>query len=137
MRRTPRRPRIALLIVLGLVGLLGLVPQLAVAKSQLPFHAELLGGGPGGPPPVLCGPALLCIAIADRGHATHLGTVSDVGQVIVDLASQPGPTPGCHTNTRTALFTGAMSQLVEQWLSGRLGDDVDAVVDHALARILG
>jgi hypothetical protein len=104
---TQRHRRTSLLALIGLVALLGITPQLAIAKAQVPFYAELLGGGTGGPPPVLCGPALLCIATADSGHATHLGAVSDVGQVIVDLASQPGPTPDCHTNTRTALFTGA------------------------------
>jgi hypothetical protein len=102
---TQGRRRTSLPALIGLLALLGVTPQLASAKSEVPFYAELLGGG--GPPPVLCGPALLCIAIADNGHATHLGRVSDVGQVIVDLASQPGPTPDCHTNTRTALFTGA------------------------------
>lgn len=35
-----------------------------------------------------------------------------------------------------ALFTGAMTELVVQWLAGRLGDDVDAVTDFALERVM-
>jgi AcrR family transcriptional regulator len=35
-----------------------------------------------------------------------------------------------------ALFTGAMTELVVQWLAGRIGDDVDAVTDYALERVL-
>lgn len=36
-----------------------------------------------------------------------------------------------------AMFTGAMAELAQQWLAGNLGDDLDAVVDHALDRVLG
>jgi AcrR family transcriptional regulator len=35
-----------------------------------------------------------------------------------------------------ALFTGAMTELVQQWLTGRLGSDLDAVLDFALKRVL-
>lgn len=35
-----------------------------------------------------------------------------------------------------AIFTGAMAELVQQWLAGSLGDDLDAVVDHAV-RLVG
>jgi AcrR family transcriptional regulator len=35
-----------------------------------------------------------------------------------------------------AMFTGAMAELAQQWLAGNLGDDLDAVVDHALTRVL-
>ncbi len=35
-----------------------------------------------------------------------------------------------------AIFTGAMAELAQQWLTGSLGDDLDAVVDHAIALIL-
>jgi AcrR family transcriptional regulator len=35
-----------------------------------------------------------------------------------------------------ALYTGALTELVHQWLAGRLGSDLDSVVDYALARIL-
>jgi hypothetical protein len=29
-----------------------------------------------------------------------------------------------------------MAELAQQWLAGNLGDDLDAVVDHAIALIL-
>ena len=32
-----------------------------------------------------------------------------------------------------AIFTGAMAELAQQWLAGTLGDDLDVVVDQALA----
>lgn len=35
-----------------------------------------------------------------------------------------------------ALYTGALTELVHQWLAGRLGTDLDLVVDYAMARIL-
>jgi AcrR family transcriptional regulator len=35
-----------------------------------------------------------------------------------------------------ALYTGALSELVRQWWAGRLGSDLDSVVDYALDRIL-
>lgn len=35
-----------------------------------------------------------------------------------------------------AMYTGAMAELAQQWLTGHLGDDLDAVVDHALALVL-
>jgi AcrR family transcriptional regulator len=35
-----------------------------------------------------------------------------------------------------AIFTGAMAELAQQWLTGNLGDDLDAVVDNALALVL-
>jgi AcrR family transcriptional regulator len=31
-----------------------------------------------------------------------------------------------------AMYTGAMAELAQQWLSGNLGDDLDAVVEHAV-----
>jgi AcrR family transcriptional regulator len=35
-----------------------------------------------------------------------------------------------------ALYTGAMTELVRQWLTGHLGSDLDAVIDQALKRVL-
>ena len=35
-----------------------------------------------------------------------------------------------------ALFTGAMTELVLQWLTGTLDDDLDAVAEHAAERVL-
>ena len=38
--------------------------------------------------------------------------------------------------TGAAMYTGAMAELAQQWLAGHLGDDLDAVVDHALRLFL-
>ena len=35
-----------------------------------------------------------------------------------------------------ALFTGAMAELAQRWLTGALGSDLDVVVDHALGFVL-
>jgi AcrR family transcriptional regulator len=35
-----------------------------------------------------------------------------------------------------AMYTGAMAELAQEWLAGRLGDDLDAVVDHAVRLVL-
>ncbi|CAN5287885.1 TetR/AcrR family transcriptional regulator [soil metagenome] len=40
------------------------------------------------------------------------------------------------TQIAAALYTGAMTELAQQWVSGNLGDDLDAVVKHAV-RMLG
>jgi hypothetical protein len=34
------------------------------------------------------------------------------------------------------MYTGAMTELAQQWVSGNLGDDLDAVVEQA-ARLSG
>lgn len=36
------------------------------------------------------------------------------------------------TQVGAAMFTGAMAELAQQWLAGHLGDDLDAVVEHAI-----
>jgi AcrR family transcriptional regulator len=35
-----------------------------------------------------------------------------------------------------ALYTGALTELVHQWLAGALGSDLDSVVDHTIDRVL-
>jgi AcrR family transcriptional regulator len=40
------------------------------------------------------------------------------------------------THVAAALYTGAMTELAQQWVSGSLGNDLDAVVKHAV-RMLG
>lgn len=35
-----------------------------------------------------------------------------------------------------AMYTGAMAELAQQWLAGRLGTDLDAVVEHAVRQVL-
>ena len=44
----------------------------------------------------------------------------------------PGSNPVA-TRIGAAMYTGAMAELAQQWLSGALGDDLDVVVDSALA----
>jgi AcrR family transcriptional regulator len=39
------------------------------------------------------------------------------------------------TLVAAALYTGAMSELAQQWLSGTLGDDLDAVVEHTVRMV--
>lgn len=39
------------------------------------------------------------------------------------------------TLVAAALYTGAMSELAQQWLSGNLGDDLDAVVDYTVRMV--
>ncbi|MFT4394760.1 TetR/AcrR family transcriptional regulator [Gordonia lacunae] len=40
------------------------------------------------------------------------------------------------SRVRAAVFTGAMTELVQQFLAGSLGDDLDRVVDEAMATLL-
>ncbi|MFI5867332.1 TetR/AcrR family transcriptional regulator [Streptomyces sp. NPDC051546] len=56
---------------------------------------------------------------------------------VLDLGAQlrPEAAPGLVT-VGAAMFTGAMVELVQQWLSGRLGDDLDAVIDHTVTHLL-
>lgn len=44
----------------------------------------------------------------------------------------PGSNP-IATRIGAAMYTGAMAELAQQWLAGTLGDDLDVVVDSALA----
>lgn len=34
------------------------------------------------------------------------------------------------------MYTGAMAELAQQWVSGTLGDDLNAVVDHTVRLVL-
>ena len=40
------------------------------------------------------------------------------------------------TLVAAAMYTGAMAELAQQWLSGNLGDDLDAVVEHTVRLVL-
>ena len=48
---------------------------------------------------------------------------------------QPGSDPVAAL-VGAAMYTGAMAELAQQWLTGSLGDDLDAVVDYALRLVL-
>lgn len=40
------------------------------------------------------------------------------------------------TRVGASMYTGAMAELAQEWLSGNLGDDLDTVVDHAVRLVL-
>jgi AcrR family transcriptional regulator len=40
------------------------------------------------------------------------------------------------THVAAAMYTGAMAELAQQWLSGNLGADLDAVVEHTVRLVL-
>jgi AcrR family transcriptional regulator len=48
---------------------------------------------------------------------------------------RPGSDPVA-ARVGAAMYTGAMAELAQQWLSGSLGSDLDVVVDAALALVL-
>ena len=49
--------------------------------------------------------------------------------------AHPGDDPTA-THVAAAMYTGAMAELAQQWLTGDLGADLDAVVDHAVRLVL-
>ena len=72
------------------------------------------------------------VLAARRAAAQELlreGVLTEGGRLI------PGSDPVA-TAVGAAIFTGAMAELAQQWLTGSLGDDLDVVVDHALALVL-
>jgi AcrR family transcriptional regulator len=71
--------------------------------------------------------------LAERRAATQGLLFQLVVEEDARLHPRADPVP---TRVGAALYTGAMTELAQQWLAGRLGDDVDVVVDHALNRIL-
>jgi hypothetical protein len=93
--------RISLVVVALMAGLVA-VPLQASAASLVPFHATVAETFTA----AVCDPfPSLCVTIAGRGHATHLGRVREAATVVVDLASDPAP--GCHTETRKTTLTAA------------------------------
>ena len=72
------------------------------------------------------------VLAARRAAAQELlreGVLSEGGRLV------PGSDPVANA-VGAAIFTGAMTELAQQWLTGSLGDDLDVVVDHALALVL-
>jgi AcrR family transcriptional regulator len=70
--------------------------------------------------------------LAERRAATQ----ALLFQLVVDEDARLHPDADpVSTRVGAALYTGAMTELAQQWLAGRLGDDVDLVVDLALRRI--
>lgn len=68
--------------------------------------------------------------LASRRQATQTALMNSVLQE--EARTRPTADPR-QVRVRAAMFTGAMVELVQQWLAGTLGDDLDAVVDHAAA----
>ncbi|MFB9322797.1 TetR/AcrR family transcriptional regulator [Cryptosporangium minutisporangium] len=48
------------------------------------------------------------------------------------IASSGARSPSLSMRVAATMFTGAMTELARQWADGRLGDDLDAVVDSAV-----
>lgn len=56
--------------------------------------------------------------------------------VLADISEVQPPRDALTLQTAATMFTGAMAELAQQWLAGNLGDDLDAVVDRAVAFVL-
>lgn len=91
----------ALAIVLAL-GILFLRPSHASAATLVPFHASVSENFTAGP----CGKMLVCIHATGTGQATHLGAVTEVASVVIDVnpADQQN---GCAPETRATTLTAA------------------------------
>jgi hypothetical protein len=63
-----------------------------------------------------------------RRQAAQSALMDEVLQQNAQTRPETGPDQAM---VGAAMFTGAMVELVHQWLSGTLGDDLDAVVEHA------
>jgi hypothetical protein len=91
------------------------VPQHAAAASLVPFHASMnetfMSHAPS------CDPNLICSPITGTGLATHLGKTSEAGEVFVDLLNPPAP--GCLSETRTVILTGANGDQITLALTGQ------------------
>lgn len=71
--------------------------------------------------------------LTDRRQATQTALMNSV--LHEEARSRPAADPRL-VRVRAVMFTGAMVELVQQWLSGSLGEDLDVVVDHAAAVLL-
>ncbi|GAA4150496.1 TetR/AcrR family transcriptional regulator [Actinomadura keratinilytica] len=66
--------------------------------------------------------------LAARRQATQTALMDEV--LDQEARTRPAVDPRL-ARVGAAMFTGAMVELAQQWLAGSLGDDLDAVVDHA------
>jgi AcrR family transcriptional regulator len=71
--------------------------------------------------------------LAARRAATRAHLLESV--LVEDDRIHPGLNPVL-ARVGAAMYTGAMSELAQQWLDGTLGTDLDAVVDHAVELVL-
>ena len=60
-----------------------------------------------------------------------------VRELVLDQQRRTAPqSDRVATEVGAAMYAGAMAELAQQWLAGTLGDDVDAVVAHAVRLLL-
>lgn len=71
--------------------------------------------------------------LADRRAATQ--DLLREAVLVEGWRLHPGSDPVA-AQVGAAMYTGAMAELAQQWLAGNLGDDLDAVVEYALAQVL-
>ena len=74
-------------------------------------------------------PVLARRRAANQDQLLHLMVVRDGWQL---RDAQP-----IAATVGAAMYAGALAELAQQWLAGRLGSDLDAVVDSAMALVLG
>ena len=102
----------ALAIVLAL-GILILRPSHASAATLVPFQASVSEHYTAGP----CGQGLVCIHATGTGQATHLGEVTEVATVLVDVKPADRQN-GCAPETRTTTLTAANGDTITMYGTG-------------------
>ncbi len=80
---------------------------------------------------VLFGDGLGAGPLAARRRAWQTALLEDL--IRGRRASGAATEPQLPAVVAATMFAGAMSELAQQWAGGRLGDDLDAVVDNAVA----
>lgn len=88
-------------------------PSSASAASLVPFSATVSETFTAGP----CGPALICIHTIGTGEATHLGAVTEVATVVVDV-NPAHAVNGCSPETRSTTLTAASGDTITMTGSG-------------------
>ncbi len=79
-----------------------LSPSHAAAKSLVPLHATVSETFTAAP----CGEWDRCITAVGKGHATHLGEITESATVVVDMNPADAQN-GCAPETRTTTLTAA------------------------------
>jgi AcrR family transcriptional regulator len=60
-----------------------------------------------------------------------------LNQVVIEHSWQGSDAQPIAAVVGAAMYAGALGELIQQWLAGRLGSDLDAVVDTAVTLVLG
>ncbi|MGI8331977.1 TetR/AcrR family transcriptional regulator [Actinomadura scrupuli] len=68
--------------------------------------------------------------LAARRRAAQTALLDDL--ILASLPGSEEAAPALPALIAATMFAGAMSELAQQWADGRLGDDLDAVVDDAV-----